>query len=60
MLADNDFEDLAIAWYNEELNIIEILETTHNSNNNSRNINMCNISIAINSPKWYRDKEDFD
>lgn len=47
VLEENDFEDLVIAWYNEELNSVEILETEYNNADNTISASVEHFSIYM-------------
>ena len=55
ILDDNEFDDLAIAWYNEELNAIEILETEHNVNEKtiSATVEHFSIYMVVSSSNYF-------
>ena len=47
VLEENDFEDLVVAWYNEELNTVEILETKRNGVNKTISATVKHFSIYM-------------
>ena len=55
VLKKNDFNDLAIAWYNEELNTVEILETKYDNVNNiiSAEVEHFSIYMVVSSKAYF-------